>query len=86
MGAVDKMKSPKMVLVEWVDACHAPSGWQFGEKPQVDFDPVYTTGFLLENRKQGIIIAQTWFPGDSANVIAIPRKMIKKLTVLGRIK
>jgi len=80
------MKSPELVLIEWVDACHAPSGWQFGEKLQVDFNPVYTTGFLLEKRKQGVIVAQTWFPGDYANVIAIPKKMIRKLTVLGRVK
>ena len=80
------MKSPKLVLVEWIDACHAPSGWLFGDSPQVDFKPVYTTGFLLEKRKQGIIVAQTWFAGDCANIIAIPKGMIKKITVLGRVK
>jgi hypothetical protein len=86
MGTVDKMKSPKLVLVEWIDACHADSGWQFGGKPDVDFDPVYSIGFLVEKRKQGILLAQTWFPGDYANVIAIPKGMIKKITVLGDIK
>ena len=80
------MKSPKLVLVEWIDACHAPSGWLFGEAPQVDFKPVYSTGFFLEKRKHGIVLAQTWFDGDSANIIAIPKGMIKKLTVLGRVK
>ncbi len=80
------MKSPKLVLVEWIDACHAPAGWLFGEPPQVDFQPVYSTGFLLEKRKHGIVLAQTWFDGDSANIIAIPKGMIKKMTVLGRVK
>ena len=58
------MKSPKLVLVEWIDACHAPAGWLFGEPPKVDFKPVYSTGFLLEKRKHGILLAQTWFDGD----------------------
>jgi len=80
------MKSPKLVLVQWIDACHAPSGWQFGEAPQVDFEPVYSVGFLIEKRKKGILLAQTWFPQDCANIIAIPRGMITKITVLGDIK
>jgi hypothetical protein len=80
------MKSPKLVLVEWVDACHAPSGWCFGEQPQVDFDPVHSVGFLIEKRKEGILLAQTWFEGDCANIIAIPHGMIKNIKVLGRIK
>jgi hypothetical protein len=53
MGTVDKMKSPKLVLVKWIDACHAPSGWQFGESPQVDFEPVFSVGFLIEKQKKG---------------------------------
>jgi hypothetical protein len=80
------MKSPKLVLVEWIDACHAPSGWLFGESPQVDFKPVYSVGFLIEKRTEGILLAQTWFEGDCANIIAIPRGMIKKTTVLGRVR
>jgi hypothetical protein len=80
------MKSPKLVLVEWIDACHAPSGWQFGNQPQVDFEPVYSIGFLIQKKKKGILLAQTWFPGDYANVIAIPKGMIKKITTLGHVK
>jgi hypothetical protein len=80
------MKSPKLVLVEWIDACHAPSGWQFGDSPQVDFEPVFSVGFLIEKQKKGILLAQTWFPEDCANIIAIPRGMITKITVLGDIK
>jgi hypothetical protein len=86
MGTVDKMKSPKLVLVTWIDACHAPSGWQFGGKIDVDFDPVYSIGFLIEKRKEGILLAQTWFESDCANIIAIPKGMIKKIKVLGKIK
>lgn len=80
------MKSPQLVLVQWIDACHAPSGWQFGESPQVDFEPVFSVGFLIEKRKKGILLAQTWFPQDCANIIAIPKGMITKITVLGDIK
>ena len=80
------MKSPKLVLVKWIDACHAPSGWQFGNPPQIDFEPVYSTGFLMQDLKEGIVLAQTWFDGDYANVIAIPKGMIKKMTVLGRVR
>jgi hypothetical protein len=80
------MKSPKLVLVEWIDACHAPSGWLFGESPDVDFNPVFSLGFLIQKRKQGILLAQTWFDGDCANIIAIPRGMIKKIRTLGDIR
>lgn len=40
----------------------------------------------MQDRKEGIVLAQTWFDGDYANVIAIPKGMIKKMTVLGRVR
>jgi hypothetical protein len=79
------MKSPKLVLIEWIDAYHLDA-WQFGAVPVADFNPCWTVGFLMDETKQGVMVAQTWFPGDCANIIAIPKGMIKKLTVLGRVK
>ena len=79
------MKSPKLVLIEWIDAYHLDA-WQFGRIPVAEFDPCWTVGFLMDETKQGVIVAQTWFDGDCANLIGIPKGMIKKLTVLGDLK
>ena len=79
------MKSPKLVLIEWIDAYHL-DGWQFGAIPVGNFDPCFTVGFLMDDKKDGVLIAQTWFDGDCANLIGIPRKMIKKMTVIGDLK
>jgi homogentisate 1,2-dioxygenase len=32
------------------------------------------------------MVAQTWYDGDTANLIFIPKGMIKKMTVLGDLK
>ena len=66
------MKSPKLVLIEWVDAYHVDA-WQFGAKPKADFAPCWSLGFLMDENKQGVVLAQTWFDGDCANLIGIPR-------------
>ena len=79
------MKSPKLVLIEWIDAYHLDA-WQFGNVPVADFEPCWSVGFLMDETKQGVMIAQTWFPGDCANLIGIPKGMIKKMTVLGDLK
>jgi len=79
------MKSPKLVLVKWIDAYHN-DGWQFGAIPVANFDPCFSVGFLMDDTKEGIVLAQTWFDGDCANLIGIPRKMIDKMTVLGDLK
>ena len=79
------MKSPKLVLIEWIDAYHLDA-WQFGAVPVANFEPCWSVGFLMDENKQGVLIAQTWFEGDCANLIGIPKGMIKKMTVLGDIK
>lgn len=76
------MKSPDLVVVEWVDAYHL-DGWRFGEPSKAEFDLCWTVGFLIDKTKDGVSIAQTWYPNDVANVIAIPKGMIRKMTVLG---
>lgn len=75
-------KSPDLVLVEWVDAYHL-DGWQFGEEAKVELDSCWTLGFCIDKNKDGVVIAQTWYPNDVANLICIPKGMIKKLTILG---
>jgi len=79
------MKSPKLVLVEWVDAYHKDA-WQFGAPTTGTFDPCWSIGFLMDDTKQGVVLAQTWFDSDCANLIGIPKGMIKKMTVLGDLK
>lgn len=78
------MKSPKLVLVRWIDAYHL-DGWMFGDV-EITADPCWTTGFLVKKNKKGVLIAQTWFPGDMANLIFIPHGMIQEMTPLGNLK
>lgn len=78
-------KSPDIVVVEWIDACHY-EGWQFGEDTQIDANPVFTVGFLIKREKEGYLVAQTWCPSDKANLIFIPKGMVNKLTILGDLK
>lgn len=78
------MKSPDLVLVQWIDAfCHG--GWLFGQEME-DYLPCWSVGFKLADNKKGITLAQTWFDGDVCNIICIPKGMIQKVTKLGDLK
>jgi len=82
-----KVKKNDLVLVKWVDAFHLDQGWLFGSANELEFDasPVWTSGFLIKEDKKGVLIAQTWFQDDCANIIGIPRGMIIEITKLGTI-
>jgi hypothetical protein len=79
------MKSPKLVLIKWVDAYHL-DGWLFGENVEIEANPCWTVGFVAKKNKKGIMVAQTWFPEDMANLIFIPHGMIQKITEIGDLK
>jgi len=79
------MKSPKLVIVKWIDAYHL-DGWMFGEKAKITAEPCWSTGFMVKQNKKGVMLAQTWFPEDCANLIFIPKGMIQKITKLGDLK
>ena len=89
MTKLRKVRNKKndLVLVKWIDAFHLDQGWMFGTQNEIEFDttPVWTTGFLLKEDRHGILLSQTWFKEDVANVIGIPRGMIKEIISLGRI-
>ena len=78
-------KSPEIVLVEWVDAYHL-EGWQFGQSHTPQDLSCWTVGFCVAKHKEGYVIAQTWCSTDTANLIFIPRGMVKKFSVLGDLK
>lgn len=80
-----KKKSPKLVMVKWIDAFHLDNGWMFGADPEFDNNPVFTTGFLMKETKDGLLISQTWFEEDCANVIGIPKGMVLNIIELGEI-
>ena len=82
---MSKQVGPELVIVQWVDAYHL-DGWMFGSDPEIDPSPCWTVGFLSKKNRAGVLIAQTWYAGDTANMIYIPRGMIKKMTVLGDLK
>ena len=83
-----KNKKHDIVLVKWIDAYHEDTGWAFGSAEELQFDktPVWTTGFLLKQDKHGVLIAQTWYPNDVANIIGIPKGMIQSIINLGKVK
>ena len=60
-----KVKKNDLVLVRWIDAFHLDQGWLFGDGETLDFDssPVWTTGFVIKDSKDGILLAQTWSSG-----------------------
>ena len=58
----------------------------FGEADELEFDTLpYGQLALAKESKAGIPLAQTWFPGDAANIIGIPRGMILEIIKLGKI-
>ena len=82
---MSKQVGPELVIVEWIDAYHL-DGLMFGANPDPDPSPCWTVGFLMKKTKDGLMVAQTWYDGDTANLIFIPKGMIKKMTVLGDLK
>lgn len=74
----------KPVLIEWEDA------WILPGKQDIDILPcspelTHTLGFILEENKQGILLASEVWPEDKEHVSGpffIPRKMIVRIIPL----
>ena len=79
------IKSPPIVIVDWVDAYHEDEGWLGGEKVEFKPDSVWSVGILIAKNKYGITLAQTWYPDDCAKIIHIPQSGIKSIKTIGRI-
>lgn len=83
------MSKEKMVCVEWEDAMYN-SGYYDKKSPE-EFTPTLTrtVGHLVKRTGEAILVAQDRFydskgkPGDDRHIGVIPKKMIKKVTILG---
>lgn len=81
------MSKEKVVCVEWEDAVYN-SGY-YDKKTPEDFQPVLTktVGHLVKRTAKSIIISQDRFYknnkiDDDRHIGIIPKKMIKKITIL----
>jgi hypothetical protein len=78
------MKPPPLVLVRWVDIAVPGGGHWDSDTGTAD---VITCGFLVEkNRKYSVFAQSICLEGDPGGFISIPNSVIKKITVLKRIK
>lgn len=82
-ASIPEVKTPAIVLVEWLDAEHE-FGWQDGNELE-DADPVlncFTVGWLLKKTKTHIRVCQTFSHNNHAQTLVIPKGMIVSLTEL----
>lgn len=78
------MRMPKIVFVEWEDACCLDSGTWVDSDIETMYEPVImrTVGFLLLDKPEGVIVTGTFSPVSIAPRDQIPRGMIRKFIVL----
>lgn len=74
------MKTPSIVHVSWIDSCSPSRKWQDrdgikGYKPA----SCITVGYLIEKRKDAVVIAASWGEHEVGDVTAIPRSCVKKI-------
>lgn len=79
------MQQPKIVLVEWEDACNLDAGvtWAEPEIPE-KYNPVihHSVGFLLLDEPGGVVITGSFSEAAFGPRDQIPRGMIRSITVL----
>lgn len=78
-----KIKTPPIVLIEWVDAAHE-FGWMDGNDLD-DAEPdlvCFTVGWILKKTKLHVKVCQTYSSDNHAQTIVIPAGMIRSITTL----
>lgn len=78
-------KNKKIVEIEWEDA-HSSTAYYQKDRPEKERVILCrTVGYLVEkNNHRIVVVAQSYNDGDMRYVHTIPRKMVRKITVLGR--
>jgi len=80
------MKTHKIVKVDWLD-CASYNGWTRREKvSELDLYEAISCGILVKSNKASIGVTHSISKQDVDNVIVIPKKVIKKIEVIGQIK
>lgn len=67
----------KLVFIEWEDAIHGHGWLEEGEIPEPCI--AETIGFVLEETESHVVVAQTVAGEGFAQVLRIPRGMIRSL-------
>ena len=79
------MNTPKIVQVDWIDACsYSHRGWMDQEDAS-DFTPykVTSVGYLLRDDEHAVILSLNMDQGGKTSVLMeIPRAYVKKLRTL----
>lgn len=82
------MAKPEMkpiAIVEWTDASMACPHWQDVELPEVPepgSNDMVSTGFLIHNTKEWVVLLQTMGDGTCANSVEIPTRMINSIKII----
>jgi hypothetical protein len=79
------MKLPKIVQVDWIDACsYSQRGWMDKESAS-EFTPykVTSVGYLLRDDEHAVILSLNLDEGGKTSVLMdIPRAYVKKIKTL----
>lgn len=80
---------PPIVFIEWRDAATATSNWMDRSEAVTDAiryttEPIVAAGFLLAEHKDSVVIGLVLnhHNDDAGHVMAIPRGMVTRMTVL----
>ena len=80
------MKTHKVVRVDWLDTA-SYNGWTKRDKvKEFDLYEAISCGILVKSDKESIGVTHSISKQDVDNVIVIPKKVIRKIEVLGQIK
>lgn len=72
-----------MLLVEWLDSKASANEWQYlDELTEIEPSRCRTVGFLLQTRKDSIVLAFTTSPEQVLGRLVIPSRAILKKQVL----
>lgn len=78
------MQKPKIVLVEWEDACSLDSEAWADAEPVTKYTPLTmsSVGYVLYDGPEGLILTSTFSESCFAPRDQIPRGMIRSITLL----
>lgn len=78
-----KIKTPEIVLIEWLDAEHE-FGWQEGNDLDDEESVLtcFTVGWIMKKTKHQVKVCQTFSSDNHAQTLVIPKGMIVSTTVL----
>lgn len=80
-----KEETKPIAIVEWTDASMDHPHWQDMDLPDVPepgSNDVVSTGFLVHNNKEWVVLLQTMGTGTCANSVEIPTRMVNSIKII----